>query len=218
MSTEGRPLGDWDAPDLGVAEFVTALDAHRGDVEARFAALGLGPGVAADTLADVPRKVATYGTSGPAAIDVEWLRRLARADVVSVGRLQVERVPREGRHGVHVPEGGPLTDAALDASFTAAHELLGAEAFSCRSWLLDPLLSELGPGAGVVRFARRFTVTTVERDEEADRAVARFVFRDTPGAVRSGAAEPRTRLARIVADHLRAGGHWAQPLGLRGPA
>jgi hypothetical protein len=24
---------------------------------------------------------------------------------------------------------------------------------------------------------------------------------------------PRTRVARLVADHLRAGGHWAQPLG-----
>ncbi len=69
-----------------------------------------------------------------------------------------------------------------------------------------------------MRFARRFSVATVERDADADRAVAKFVFRDTPDAVRSGAAEPRTRLARLVADRLRAGGHWAQPLGFSRPA
>lgn len=218
MDEAKQPLGAWDAPDLGPAEFAAALQEHRADVDARFAALGFGPDVAAATLADVPRKLAAYGTTGPVAIDVRWLRGLARADVVALGRLQFERTARDGRHAVHVPEGGPLTDAGLDASFAAARELLGAGGFSCHSWLLDPLLGALGPDSGVVRFARRFSVATVGRDADADRAVAKFVFRDTPEAVRSGASAPRTRLARLVADQLRGGGHWAQPLGLSGPA
>jgi hypothetical protein len=196
-----------------VEEFVAALTAHPGDVAARFAALGFGADVLADTLADVPRKVAAYGTTGDVAIDVGWLRGLARADVVALGRLQFERVPHEGPHAVHVPEGGPLTDADLDVSFSRARDLLRADGFSCHSWLLDPLLTDLGPDSGVVRFARRFTVGPVERDTAADQAVAKFVFRSTPDAVRAGDVVPRTRVARLVADHLRAGGHWAQPLG-----
>jgi hypothetical protein len=198
------------ALDLPVLRFTAALERLRPEVDARFADLGFDTATAEATVADVARKVAAYGEHG---IDVDWLLGLARADVVALGRLQFEREATDGGHGVHVPEAGPLADDAVEDSLARAEGVLGARRFHCTSWLLDPLLpSALGPGSGIVRFARRFGVEPAERDAAADRDVAKFVFRRPLREVREH-AEPRTRLERVVLEHLRGGGHWSRPRG-----
>jgi len=211
------PTGD---PGLPVDRLVRALDALRPEVLARFARCGLDRATAEETLADVPRKVAVYGTDPGTGIDAGWLLLLARADVVAVGRLQAERTAGPDGRALHVPESGPLVDAAVDASLARARDLFGPGPFTCTSWLLDPLLPPaLGPDSGIVRFARRFALAPAPRGEDADRAVARFVFRRPLSDVLDpSAVVPRTRLERCVAEHLRAGGHWSQPRGtLPGP-
>ncbi|MFD0481807.1 hypothetical protein ACFQ46_04295 [Kineococcus sp. GCM10028916] len=198
------------ALDLPVPRFTRALDQLHEEVLARFRHVGLDAGTAEATLADVPRKVAAYGDG----IDVPWLLGLARADVVALGRLQFERVAGTDGHAVHLPEAGPLSDEAVEDSLARAVEVLGARAFHCTSWLLDPLLPPaLGPDSGIVRFAARFALGPVERGEEGDRAVAKFVFRRPLREVLD-LVEPRTRLERLVVGHLRAGGHWSEPRGL----
>lgn len=196
-----------------VASVPEALDRHR--------ALGLSEEVSRDTLADVGRKVSAYGASLPP----DWLVGLLRADVVALGRLQFGRLPEAGRHAVHVPELGPLLPSLVDASLRRAAEELGATAFTCESWLLDPLLAAgLPAGSNIVRFAARFAVPAVVRPQgaaptPADREVARFVFRRPLEEVLDAAAvTPRTTLERLVAHQLRSGGHWTQPPGVLGPA
>lgn len=210
------PVGP--ALDLPVPRFTAALAELRPEVLARFAGFGLDTAIAEATLADVPRKVAAYGdgTGGTGGgIDVGWLLGLARADVVALGRLQFERTATDGGHAVHVPEAGPLTDESVDASLATAGRVLGAREFHCTSWLLDPLLPPaLGPGSGIVRFARRFAVEPAERDEAGDHDVAKFVFRRPLREVLDpDLVQPRTRLERFVAGHLRGGGHWSEPRG-----
>lgn len=197
--------------DLPLPRFLAALDAVRPEVLTRFADLGFDPATAEATLADVPRKVAAYGVE----IETSWLLGLARADVVACGRLQFERVADADGHAVHLPESAPLDDASVDAAFASAASVLGATAFNCQSWMLDSLLpAALGPDSGIVRFARRFQVEAAERDEAADRTVAKFVFRRPLAEVLNPAAvQPRTRLQRFVAAHLRSGEHWSEPKG-----
>lgn len=205
-------------PGLPVPRLVRALEGLRPEVLARFARCGLDRATAEETLRDVPRKVAAYGTDPGTGIDAGWLLQLARADVVAVGRLQVERVAGPGGRAVHVPEGGPLDAAAVDASLARSRALFGPGPLTCTSWLLDPLLPPaLGPGSGIVGFARRFAVAPAPRGAEDDRAVARFVFRRPPADVLDPAVVvPRTRLEHCVTRHLRAGGHWSQPRGTLG--
>lgn len=188
---------------------------------ARHRALGLNDRVSRDTLADVGRKVRLYGRSLP----LDWLVALLRADVVALGRLQLSRVPGPHGHAVHVPELGPLLPPLVDESLRRAAEELGATAFGCESWLLDPFLPDgLPEDANIVRFAARFAVPAVVRPTgpeptQGDREVARFVFRRPLDDVLDPArVTPRTTLERLVARHLRAGDHWTEPLGVIAPA
>ncbi|WP_432564389.1 hypothetical protein [Kineococcus sp. SYSU DK003] len=206
-------------PGIPVDRVVEALEELRPEVLARFGELGFDETVAQETLADVARKVEFYGTAEAAGPDVGigagWLLRLARADVVALGRLQFERVPRPDGRAVHVPEAGPLDPAAVDDSLARAVEVFGEGEFTCTTWLLDPLLPPaLGEGSRITGFARRFEVGAVERGDHGDRAAAKFVFRRTVAEVLDPVAvHPRTRLERCVAEHLRAGGHWSEPRG-----
>lgn len=198
------------ALDLPLDRFLAALADLDDEVARRHRQLGLTPATSRETLADVPRKLAAY----PAAIDVGWLLGIARADVVALGRLQFERTAAPDGRAVHVPEDGPLDPAAVDASLARAVERFGGGPFTCTSWLLDPLLADVVPGSNLDRFARRFTLGPVERGEEGDHVVAKFVFRRPLAEVLDAdLVQPRTRVERFVAAHLRAGGHWSEPRG-----
>lgn len=192
---------------------VAALTAVAEDARARHREQGLDEEVSLATLADVGRKHALYG----AASVLPWILGILRADVVQLGRLQVER--RRGPHGhaLHIPETGPLAPGAVDASLARARELTGAVDFSCESWLLDPRLRDGLPGTNIAAFAARFElIEGPEPSAEASEDAAKFVFRRPLRDVRApGVVTPQTRLERLVATQLRSG-DWTAPTGVLG--
>jgi hypothetical protein len=178
---------------------------------ARHRALGIPDEVTARSLADVGRKLDAYG----ATVDLPWLVRVLRGDVLAFGRIQLERATVDGSRALHIPEGGPLIADELDRSLEEGRALLGADPVVCTSWLLDPLLRELPEPGNIAGFARRFRVDEVVRSAEADRSVARFAFRrPLPEVVALPADARLSRLQALVLGHLRAGGHWSEPRGL----
>ncbi|RIJ51212.1 hypothetical protein DZG00_09770 [Clavibacter lycopersici] len=178
---------------------------------ARHRALGIPEEVTARSLADVGRKLDAYG----AAVDLPWLVRVLRGDVLAFGRIQLERETVDGSRALHIPEGGPLVADELDRSLAEGRAYLGADPVVCTSWLLDPLLRELPEPSNIAAFARRFRVDEVVRSAEADASVARFVFRRPLPEVIALPADARlSRLQALVLGHLRSGAHWSEPRGL----
>jgi hypothetical protein len=114
--------------------------------------------------------------------------------------------------GTHIPETGPLTPEACDASFRRAREFFARhfpeESYpiaTCGSWLLDPQLAEYLPAtSNIMRFQRRFHLTPVSWD--ADREIVEFVFRRSKPQLDELPQE--TTLQRAIVQHLRAGRHW----------
>ncbi|WP_150307538.1 acyltransferase domain-containing protein [Planctomonas psychrotolerans] len=215
------------AVDVPTGVLGAALIAVLPDALERHRALGVPEGVTAATLSDVGRKIDAYG----ATVDIPWLIGLLRGDVLALGRLQFEREADPAGRAIHIPEDGSLTPDSVDASVAEARALFGEGTLICTSWLLDPTLSALPPGSNIVSFAQRFDIETAapdaskERaaDEDAtagkhragDEAAAKFVFRRPLAAVLDPAVtRPRTALERLVAEHLRAGGHWTEPRGV----
>lgn len=203
-------------PAIPVRDVLPALVAVTPEALERHRRLGVPEDVSRDTLADVGRKVRAYG----ATTDIPWLVGLLRADVVALGRLQLERVAEPTGRAVHIPEQGPLDPAQVDDALGRARAMFGPGPMTCTSWLLDPTLrTGLPPSSNIVRFAERFAVDPDADPEEhpgaGDAAVAKFVFRRPLAEVLDPeAVVPRTRLERLVADHLRAGGHWTEPRGV----
>lgn len=203
------PVG---ADALDGAAVIAALVDVAPDAVRRHQRLGLSPDVTRATLADVGRKHALYG----AETVTEWMLSLLRADVVSVGRLQVERRSSMDGHALHVPETGPLTPDSVDRSLAEAHALFGATRFSCTSWLLDPVLVERLPQSNIAAFARRFHVREpAAGDAAGDEAVSKFVFGVPAASVRDPhRVTATTHLERVVVERLRTGHHWRQPTGV----
>ncbi|HLN04676.1 MAG TPA: acyltransferase domain-containing protein [Acidimicrobiales bacterium] len=190
------------------------------------------------TLADLGRHMAIhrriYGSTG---VDAPWWMMLhLRGELLECGRLQYDRhligLPHEiawygeagalalgtgfrigdPALGIHIPEAGPLSPDACDASLHQARSLFGRcfpeanrRIATCTSWLLDDQLQHyLDPDTNILRFQRRFEL--VEGSFDDDEGILGFVFR------RSGSGLDRlpqtTALERGVVAHLRAGGHW----------
>jgi hypothetical protein len=193
-----------------------------------------------DTLADLGRHMRLYRRrTGLVGLDVPWWIALHfRGALFALGRLQfnpyrlksgiagplfwydAETADSLGDGfragdvalGVHIPEAGPLSPAACDASFRAAATFF-AERFpdragtvaTCTSWLLDDqLLEYLSPRSNIVQFQRRFELVPGTRD--ADDSILHFVFGRTPDALSN--IVPRTTLERAILDHLARGRHW----------
>ncbi|WP_144711589.1 hypothetical protein [Curtobacterium pusillum] len=211
------------------AALVDVLRASRPATAAWLRAHGATAAQAADSVADVDRKLARYGLRGTG---LDWFCSVLTARVVTVGRLQFEigdaTADGSAAWGVHVPEAGPLDPDACDRSFAAAPTVLSAVApdhtaawWQCRSWLLDPGLAEvLGPDANSVRFARRFRLDPPGPDDDAegDDSVAKFVLGLTGPDARATALRrpvPPGRLAAAVLDRWRAGEHWTARTGTR---
>lgn len=195
----------------GDDELVAALAELVPAARERHRAEGIDEAVTAATLRDIGRKHDLYGTASV----LEWMRGLLRGDVVELGRLQVERRPGPRGHALHVPETGPLSPDAVDASLARARGTLDGTAFSCESWLLDPALRVEMAGSNIAAFAARFDlVAHVEPSLAASEEAAKFVFRRSAAEVRDGAVAPHTRLEHAVAARLRAGAEWSAPLGV----
>jgi hypothetical protein len=135
-----------------------------------------------------------------------WSGRLAE-----LGRLQFES-RANGVLAVHIPESGPLTPAACDASFRRAREVFPERhVASCHSWLLDPQLADVLPAdSNIVRFQHRFELTDEGGDGNAD--VLRFVFHTSDPALDK--LVPTTTLERALVEHMREGGQWRTPTGV----
>ncbi|MFC7327033.1 acyltransferase domain-containing protein [Marinactinospora rubrisoli] len=193
--------------------------------------------VTAATLADVGRHVAkTRVMFGRSGLEVAaWVALHYRGGLYELGRLQYERAvlrtqgavrwyePEEAqRFGpelapgrpvlrLHIPQTGPLTPEAVDASLARARGFF-ADRFgvdypvaTCTSWLLDPQLAgHLPETANILRFQRRFTLLDGGSDGDSD--VFRFVFQRPE--VAPDAVVGSSRLERAILGHLRAGGHW----------
>jgi GNAT-like C-terminal domain/N-acyltransferase N-terminal domain len=156
------------------------------------------------TLRDLPRHARLdrllYGTPG---LRKGWWVELAFSGrLFELGRLQFE--PTDGFLSIHIPEEGPLTPAAVDASLERARELFPEYSEArCSSWLLDPQLAVLLPArSNIVSFQHRFEPIA---NEGVEPRVLEFVFHAfDPDLERL----PRdTTLQRVIVDHLRGGGH-----------
>ncbi|WP_426512374.1 acyltransferase domain-containing protein [Dactylosporangium sp. McL0621] len=168
------------------------------------------------TLADLGRNLAVDRRMHREGWPVmqSWLTLHARGGLYELGRLQHQR----GGTAIdlHIPEAGPLTPEAIDASLDEARAFFPRHfpdepytAFACGSWLLDPQLLEYLPeSSNIVRFQRRFELEPYEEPEglDADVEVLRFVFRSLSTPLDQ---LPRnTALQRAAADHLKSGHHW----------
>jgi len=222
---------DWPADPAGDTERfqLLALLAAVPATRAWYSAHSVPPDVARDSLGDLPEKLRNYGI---AATGVDWLTMIVTARVFVLGRLQFEpraTVPGTGEtaFGVHIPELGPLDEAACDASLARASAFFASvlgdsttRAFVCESWLMDDQLAHYLPAeSNILKFQRRFElVDTPETDApcenvtHGDTAVAKFVFRRPLGELPTIA--PASRLERAVLDHLASGGHWRERAGV----
>ncbi|MFF0153854.1 acyltransferase domain-containing protein [Micromonospora sp. NPDC005203] len=143
-----------------------------------------------------------------------WLTLHARGGLYELGRLQYQR----GGTAIdlHIPEAGPLTPEAVEASLDEARAFFPHHfpdehhtAFACGSWLLDPQLREYLPeDSNIIKFQQRFELDPYEEPEgvDADVEVRRFAFRTLTTPLDE---LPRgTVLQRAIVDHLKAGRHW----------
>jgi hypothetical protein len=206
---------------------------------------GIGDDVSWNTLSDLGRHIRLYRRRrGSVGLDEQfWFSLHFRGDLFELGRLQFNPYPlatgpagplfwyeaaaietlgdgfRPGDPalGVHIPESGPLTPAACDASFQAAREffadLFPAQKYrvaTCTSWLMDDqLLEYLDPDTNIARFQRRFELVPGARD--ADYSPLLFVFGKQPSELAQ--IVPHTRLEHAIVDHLAAGRHWRMRTG-----
>jgi hypothetical protein len=184
---------------------VQAFLARIPEAQRLHAACGLTDEESWQTLQDLPRHARLdrllYGTPG---LRKGWWVELAFSGrLFELGRLQFEPTD-EGFLNIHIPEGGTLTPAAVDASLARGRELFPQHAEArCSSWLLDPQLALLlPPGSNIVSFQRRFEPIA---NEGVEPRVLEYVFHAfEPDLERL----PRdTTLQRAIVDHLRGGGH-----------
>lgn len=168
------------------------------------------------TLGDLGRNLAVdrrmHGEGWP--VMQGWLTLHTRGGLYQLGRLQHQR--GDTAIGLHIPEAGPMTPEAVDASLDEARAFFPRHfpderypAFSCGSWLLDPQLLEYLPAdSNIVRFQRRFELAPYEEPEglDCDVEVLRFAFRTLSTPL--DRLPRRTALQRAIIDHWTAGGHW----------
>ncbi|MFK4087376.1 acyltransferase domain-containing protein [Kribbella sp. NPDC020789] len=159
-----------------------------------------------------------------------WLTIHWAGQIYALGRLQfmlyqvTEDKPVPGTEpgewviGVHIPESGPLTPEAVDASFAQAREFFPryfpeypVKTVTLNSWLLDPyLLDNLPQESNMVRFGRRFTPYGTPVDSQ-DSAIF-FTFR-SHDLGRLDEFPQETSLQRLVVSRIKQGGTWQNATG-----
>ena len=208
-----------DALGIGVLPML-ALIVTAPNAAACHASRGVPEDVSAATLADLGQQVhvhrLTYGEFG---LHTHWWVNLVWSGFLfRLGRLQfnlgLER-PEGAAEWVlstHIPEGGPLSPASVDESFAAATAFFATHFpdyptrwFHCRSWLLDPTLSELLPETNLAAFQRRWTLYGPAEPGVED--LLFFVFQRR-GQVDPASLPTDTALRRMAADRLVRGAGW----------
>jgi hypothetical protein len=227
--SEGQ--GDWAGPPTrttdpaaGVLPML-ALLATAPEVTAFHASRGIPADVSAATLADLGQQVwihrLTYGEFG--LHTYRWLSLAWSGALYWLGRLQfnLQLEPGEDESSpepewvlsTHIPRTGPLTPESVDSSFERAAPFFATHFpdfptrdFFCRSWLLDPVLSELLPDSNLAAFQRRWRVYGEPRPGDAD--LLFFIFNRRP-PVDLATLPTDTTLRRVAAEALRAGRSWS---------
>jgi hypothetical protein len=207
------------ALDTGVLPML-ALLVTAPEAAACHASRGVPGDVSAATLADLGQQAyvhrLTYGEFG--LHTHLWVNLVWSGFLFRLGRLQFN-LALEQPDGLpewvlstHVPADGPLPPATVDESLAMATAFFAthfsdypARWFHCRSWLLDPTLSEQLPESNLARFQRRWSRYGPAEPGVDD--LLFFVFQ------RRGQVEPTslptdTALRRMAADRLVNGRGW----------
>jgi hypothetical protein len=209
MLRSGAPA---EPPGVDRSTLLALVDELHDDALAALAGRGVPDEVAAESLADIPRKASLYGD----LVDDGWLLRVFTGGVLALGRLQFERLTGEHGRSIHIPETGPLTPEAVDASLARARSFFSdGSPFVCESWVFDPALGEL-PATGNLRsFVSRFDVEPAPRTAAGARSLAKFVFRSTPErALAAPLRDGASRVERIAYAALADGRGWSEPFAL----
>ena len=187
--------------------------------------LGVSASVTRATLADVGRNLALHRRAH-AEFGLEtwdWMIAHYTGMMFALGRLNFmvhpaketiegAMAPGEWVPGIHIPEFGPLTAEAVDASLAQAKEFFPRHfpdkpiaTVACVSWLLDPYLLEHLAGTNIASFARRFTPIGQPYDDATSALFFLFRTRD----LHELPALPRdTTLRRLVLDRAEKGEPW----------
>jgi hypothetical protein len=206
-------------PGIGVLPML-ALLVTAPDAAAFHARRGVPEDVSIATLADLGQQVhvhrLTYGEFG--LHTHQWVNLVWSGFLFRLGRLQfnlgLERP--EGRSewvlSTHVPADGPLPPPSVDESFATARTFFAkhfpdypARWFHCRSWLLDPTLSELLPESNLAAFQRLWSLYGPPEPGEED--LLFFVFQQR-GQVEPTSLPTDSALRRVAVDHLVSGRGW----------
>lgn len=187
-------------------------------------------------LADLGRHLRIFErTFGHTGLHVQnWFTLHLRGMIYDFGRLQanlekldhpqpavraagVPVVSRTPVAGIHIPDSGPLTPGAVDASLAAVRpffdrhfpDLPPISVAVCTSWLLDEQLPGMVPGSNIARFCARWR--PLGEPTDGDESVRNFVFRRPDADPAELVAT--TRLERALLAHWRSGGHLQQRSG-----
>jgi hypothetical protein len=177
--------------------------------------------VSAATLADLGQQVhvhrLTYGEFG--LHTHQWVNLVWSGFLFRLGRLQFNLALEQpdGRCewvlSTHVPADGPLPPTTVDESFATATEFFAAHFpdypvrwFHCRSWLLDPTLSELLPQSNLAAFQRRWSLYGPPEPGEED--LLFFVF-NRREQVEPTSLPTDSALRRVAVDRLVSGRGWS---------
>jgi hypothetical protein len=206
-------------PGDGVLPMLALLVTTR-EVAAFHASRGVPKDVTTATLADLGQQVhvhrLTYGEFG--LHTHRWVNLVWSGFLFRLGRLQFNLALEQpdGRPewvlSTHVPADGPLPPATVDESFATARTFFPAHFpdypvrwFHCRSWLLDPTLSELLPESNLAAFQRRWRLYGRPEPGEEDLS---FVVFQRRGQVEPTSLPTDTALRRAAADRLASGRGW----------
>ena len=212
-------LPNSDGLGIGVLPML-ALLVTAPEAAAFHASRGVPEDVSAATLADLGQQVHVHRlTFGEFGLHTQWWVNLVWSGFLfRLGRLQfnlaLER-PEGGPEWVlstHIPMSGPLPPTSVSESFAAAAAFFTAHFpdyptrwFHCRSWLLDPTLSELLPQSNLAAFQRRWTLYGPAEPGVED--LLFFVFQRR-GQVAPASLPSDTALRRVAVECIVSGRGW----------
>lgn len=189
----------------------------------RLSARGVPDDVIASTVGDLGRHLRRHRavTGDAGLLNWSWFAVHISGNLLEVGRLQYEvasgkpEVPDAFGPWVlkiHIPAlSGPLLPELVDASLQrGAIEVrrawpdIAVSHAVCESWLLDPYLADHLTPSNISSFAGRFTPYAEPFDEPTDPLFFLWGHRDAERMPE----HPSSRLERVVAERIRAGGTW----------
>lgn len=215
----------------GLRNLLTYLWLCEG-LKKRYEELGIPEDILIDTVYDIVRWTDSYSDfKGKLYLgELSWLNRHMSANLFSLGRLQFAMgeceadAPKYGlKKGdpvieIHIPAGGPITPEECAASMAKAREFFPKyfpdfeyKCFTCHSWLLDSVLTELLPeSSNILRFREMFDVI----HEDESNAILRYVFKWNTNVRNVKDAAAATPFAEKVKRRAMKGGVFHESFGV----